>query len=1064
MSPLSNELRRLLERAIIKARGVAEEAALAALTTLAVKRDESFISLNTEQRRLRNALRAKARQLGDGSLTKGFQPLIEEVAYEQWHRRLFARFLAENNLLMHPDGVAVTLEECDELAPEEGETDGWQLAAHYASTMLPGIFRADDPAVQVQFSPEGRHKLERIITDLPSIIFTTDDTLDWVYQFWQTKKKKEVNASGRKISGEDLAPVTQLFTEDYMVKFLLENSLGAWWATRHPTSPLLKQFTYLRFKDDGTPAAGTFPGWPESAAKVTIMDPCCGSGHFLVAAFEMLKQMRIEEEGLSKSQAADATLRDNIFGLELDARCTQIAAFALAFAAWKAGGYRQLSVPNIACSGIAVVGQLETWTRLAGDDVNLRMTLERHYHLFRNAPDLGSLINPNNVPLQDRMFSSDYAQVEPFLKRALMKEHAHDDPVSNVFGASAEGVARAVRLLAGNYILVTTNVPYLSQVKQNEVLKRFCDGHHPDAKADLATVFIERCRSFSKSGGSYAIVTPQNWLFLGLYKKMRKYMLEEQTWNHFSRLGSGAFETISGEVVNIVLSILTNRPPTNEQPITGIDVSALKTVHEKAQQLRDAPLQIIKQSLQLRNPDSRITLEASAGGHLLGKYAESYQGICTGDYPRFGRYFWEMPFLLPGWILQQSTVGVTKDFGGREHALLWQNGDGELLAFLRARLGETGLGAWIRGLEAWGKQGVCVTQIGNLPVSLYTGDCFDNNVAVIIPKDESLFPAIRAFCRSPEFSRSVRRIDNKLNVTNQTMLKVPFDLEYWQKLASTAEPLPEPHSNDPTQWLFDGHPIGSSEPLQVAVARLLGYCWPQQKSDALNIYAEKGSIICLPSVGGEDIAAERLRRLLATAYGDAWSPAIQERLLLDVGFGGKSLDLWLRDGFFTQHCSLFHNRPFILHIWDGLKDGFSALINYHRLDAACLDRLIYTYLGSWITTQRAERDADVSGAEARLVAAINLQKKLEAIRDGEPPYDIYVRWKALHEQPIGWNPDLNDGVRLNIRPFVTAGVLRNRFTIHWNKDRGTNPDGSERLNDLHFTLAQKREARQIAIR
>lgn len=189
----------------------------------------------------------------------------------------------------------------------------------------------------------------------------------------------------------------------------------------------------------------------------------------------------------------------------------------------------------------------------------------------------------------------------------------------------------------------------------------------------------------------------------------------------------------------------------------------------------------------------------------------------------------------------------------------------------------------------------------------------------------------------------------------------------------------------------------------------------------------------------------------------------QDRLLADAGFGGKSLDLWLRDGFFVQHCSLFHKRPFIWHIWDGLKDGFSALVNYHQLDAACLDRLIYTYLGSWITIQRAERDAGVAGADARLVAAINLQKKLEAIRDGEPPYDIYVRWKPLSEQPMGWNPDLNDGVRINIRPFVTAGILRSRFTINWNKDRGTNPDGSERFNDPHYSLAEKREARTVTI-
>ena len=104
----------------------------------------------------------------------------------------------------------------------------------------------------------------------------------------------------------------------------------------------------------------------------------------------------------------------------------------------------------------------------------------------------------------------------------------------------------------------------------------------------------------------------------------------------------------------------------------------------------------------------------------------------------------------------------------------------------------------------------------------------------------------------------------------------------------------------------------------------------------------------------------------------------------------------------------------------------------------------------------------MAGADGRLVAALELKSKLEAIRDGEPPYDIYVRWKPLHEQPMGWNPDLNDGVRLNVRPFVLAGVLRRKLTIHWRKDRGKNLDGSQRINDLHYTLAEKRAARQKA--
>src|SRR5262249_8391461 len=155
-----------------------------------------------------------------------------------------------------------------------------------------------------------------------------------------------------------------------------ENSLGAWWAARHPASPLLKDWIYLRYRDDGTPAAGTFPRWPARAAEVTVMDPCCGSGHFLVATFEMLRRMRMEEESLGESEAADAVVRDNLYGLEIDARCTQIAAFALALAAWKAGGYRPLPLPNLACSGIAVGGSVNEWTRVAGNDVNLKATLE----------------------------------------------------------------------------------------------------------------------------------------------------------------------------------------------------------------------------------------------------------------------------------------------------------------------------------------------------------------------------------------------------------------------------------------------------------------------------------------------------------------------------------------------------------------------------------------------------------------------------------------------------------------------------------------------------------------
>ena len=366
-----------------------------------------------------------------------------------------------------------------------------------------------------------------------------------------------------------------------------------------------------------------------------------------------------------------------------------------------------------------------------------------------------------------------------------------------------------------------------------------------------------------------------------------------------------------------------------------------------------------------------------------------------------------------------------------------------------------------RGWKAWGKDGFIVSKMNKLPSSLYLGNLYDDNTYVLLPKNNENRLAVYAYLKSEEFVAEVRKRNQKLAITTVAMVDVPFSLQKWQKVAEEKYPngLPEPYSNDPTQWLFKGNPIDSLKPLQVSVTRLLGYHWPEQEQDDLANYIDEDGIVPLVSAGREIPAADRLRELLDVVYGSSWSAEKQAKMLADVGFVGKSLEDWLRDGFFKQHVKLFKNRPFIWHIWDGRKDGFHALVNYHKLNTAALDRLIYTYLGSWIELQRGQRNFGEPGADGRLVAALELKEKLEAIREGQPPYDIYVRWKTLAEQPFGWNPDLNDGVRMNIRPFVTAGVLRNKFTVHWNKDRGKNPDGSERLNDLHFTNEEKLAAR-----
>ena len=1052
MASLDPALRGALEKAVVASRTKAEEGARAALAVLGVDDSRAPATLSTEQRSIRNLLRAKARQLGSDDQSTGFASLVEEVAYVHWHRMLFVRFLAENNLLMHPDGVSVTLEECEELASGEGDRDKWETAARYAGNMLPGIFSADDPSVQLRFAPEARASLEAILGSLPSQVFVSQDGLGWTYQFWQSQKKNEVSSRGLKIEKLDLAAYSQLFTEDYIVRFLLENSLGAWWAYRNPGSPLVSELEFLRFLEDGTPAAGTFPGWPEQAAEVTVMDPCCGSGHVLVVAFEMLRRMRMEAEGLDGAEAAEAVLRDNLFGLEIDPRCVQIAAFALALAAWKVGGYRELPSLNVACSGIPVGGQLEAWAKLAAGDDGMERTLERLHGLFVNAPDLGSLISPSDVPLNERMFSPEFARVAPLLHDALARE-SDDDPVADVFGKTALGVARAAELLGREYTLVATNVPYVVRGKQGDVLRRFVELRHGDAKADLATAFAERCRSFCAPNGAYAVVLPQNWMFLKAYRKFRDRLLKEQTWCVLAELGEGAFESNAAAGAFVTLLVVQNQLPVAGHEMVGWDASEPRVATGKATLLQTMPAVSIEQRVQLANPGSVISLVEEKSSVLLERYVHSYQGIATADYPRFGRCFWELPGLSQEWQFQQSTVKTTLPYGGREHILLWERGAGQLAKSSKAR---------VQGLAALRKPGVAVSQMRTLPCTLYSGDYFDNNTAVVVPKDPIHLPAVWAFCSSPEFNRGVRRVDRQLKVTNANLVKVPFDLEHWEAVAQKLWPegLPEPRSDDPTQWLFQGDLGSGTDALQVAVARLLGYEWPQQQADGLSRLSIRDGILPLSFAVGQDPAVERLRGVLSFAYGADWSAEQQSHLLRLVGFEANGLDAWLHDGFFEQHCKLFHQRPFIWHVWDGRRDGFAVLVNYHKLDAANLDKLIYTYLGEWISTQRAAEEAGTPGANARLVAALELQKKLESIRDGESPYDIYVRWKPLHEQSIGWNPDLNDGVRLNIRPFVEAGVLRSRVNVNWNNDRGRDPDGSERVNDAHVALSEKRAARE----
>jgi hypothetical protein len=1134
MPALEKSLRTQLERVVKDARDVAEAGAKSALEQLGVGDSNPAPHLSEAERELRRKLRIHGRQLGDNREekrgTQEIERLVEEVAYEHWHRMLFARFLAENNLLMYPDPeepVAISLAECEDMAANEGARNGWELASRYAARMLPQIFRPESPVFEIELPPEYQQRLERFVSELPTDMFTASDSLGWIYQFWQARRKDEVNSSEVKIGARELPAVTQLFTEDYMVDFLLDNTLGAWHAGKvFAANPKLAEtaksedelrqamalpgcpWAYLRFIKSGNgkwlPAAGVFDGWPKTASALKCLDPCMGSGHFVVAMFERLVALRIAEVKLNEAEAVSVVIRDNLFGLEIDPRCTQIAAFNLALAAWRRAGYGTLPSMSLACSGLAPNTSEDEWLKLADGNEKLENGMASLYQLFENAPVLGSLINPNAG--QSDLLEAGFDELRPLLEQVLVGESSNENfklKTENYLemAVTARGLAKASEILACQFTLVATNVPYLGSGNQDEVLKSYCERFHFNAKADLATCFVERSGAFTLLGGCYALVSPQNWLFLSSYKRLREDLLSQTKWELVARLGAKGFQTPMWDF-NTQLAIISNQKASESHVFSGIDVSFSKQPDEKASLLRGdlaAPVVLCNQLGQVLNPDARIVLtQAMEGMERLDQYVTATQGISPGDTSRFRCCFWEVAFSSDGWQPLQSTPSGTELFDGLSFAIFnpYSTSCLELDGFRMC------------GERAWNKRGFAVAKMSKMPAAIYLGVPFDANAPVLSLSDDKEQAAIWCFVSSPEYPSAVRSFDQKLDAAVNVFDKVPFDLEQWQKVAAEKYPegLPRPFSSDPTQWLFNGHPKDSENPLQVAVARLCGYQWPRQtgssfpdcpelRPDGLESLADTDGIVCIPPVRGEASATDRLLNLLAKAYGHAWSSDVLPKLLKEAGFEGKGLEIWLRDGFFQQHCELFHQRPFIWQIWDGLRDGFSALVNYHKLDRKNLETLIYTYLGDWMTRQSQDAANGIDGAEERLAAADTLKKRLELILEGEAPHDIFVRWKPLHQQPTGWEPDINDGVRMNIRPFLNvpdvkkkgAGVLREKPKIKWERDRGKEPQRSkdeypwfwgwdekttdftggpefksERFNDCHYTLDFKRQAKAKA--
>lgn len=341
----------------------------------------------------------------------------------------------------------------------------------------------------------------RVVDALESEDCNDVEVIGWLYQFYIGEKKDAAMAKKAKYSTSEIPAVTQLFTPHWIVKYLVENSLGRIWMASHPSSKLREHMSYFIEQDDAIAPISV-----ASVEELTLLDPCCGSGHMLTYAYDLLEKI-YEEEGYPKSDIPGLILEKNLFGCDLDERAASLAAFALTMKARLSHRrfFRKAVRPNIV-------------ELIPYDDDR-----------FTNIKDLGSLIRikPTSTKLEEGIFA--YSTREFKLQE---------------------------RMLGGDFHCVITNPPYMGGKGMNTTLSDFVKKNYPDSKSDLFACFIERSLELTKPNGYAAAVTMHSWMFLSSYEALRIKLLENHKIDTLVHLGARAFEEIGGEVVQTVAFVL----------------------------------------------------------------------------------------------------------------------------------------------------------------------------------------------------------------------------------------------------------------------------------------------------------------------------------------------------------------------------------------------------------------------------------------------------------------------------------------------------------------------------
>ena len=524
----------------------------------------------------------------DTDYKTAYQYVIEEVAYTWFNRLIAIRFMEVNDYL--PSHIRVLSSESGKLEPDlvttpfdaelpftaEEEAQIFQLKqdnkldevfrilflkqCNALNEILPALFEKTKNYTELLLSLSVIDQdgvVYHLIHDIPEDDFNIEhggqvEIIGWLYQYYNTEPKAAAFAKNGKITKEEIPAVTQLFTPDWIVRYMVENSLGRLWVEGHPDCDLKENWKYYLEEAQQEPEVQTKLSEirKEYAAlnpeDIKLIDPCMGSGHILVYAFDVLMQI-YESAGYSQRDAAKSILENNIYGLDIDDRAYQLAYFAVMM---KARQYNRRILNGENTCHVYAIQESNSINRAhlkyfgAGmDDIEknaAKMQLEGLLDTLTDAKEYGSILNVESCNWD-------------LLRRFVAAEDTDGQISMDSVGVedTAEQLNRLIDIgetMARKYWVTCTNPPYAGISNLSANINNFVKKNYPDSKADLFAVFIERCRQMTANNGFQAMITQHSWMFLSSFEKLREKMMLTETVN-MAHLGARAFEEIGGEVV-----------------------------------------------------------------------------------------------------------------------------------------------------------------------------------------------------------------------------------------------------------------------------------------------------------------------------------------------------------------------------------------------------------------------------------------------------------------------------------------------------------------------------------